>query len=84
MYQFDKKKSMFVVIMQDCLMCTYNCYWLLANISIKKRVHDQVMLTRRLHEETSVLVLEMAQHCMWLQSLAMVLKNKLAEEGKFN
>ncbi|CAM4513258.1 unnamed protein product [Leuciscus chuanchicus] len=53
-----------------------------ANISIKKRVHDQVMLTRRLHEETSVLVLEMemAQHCTWLQSLAMVLKNKLAEE----
>ncbi|XP_051980811.1 uncharacterized protein LOC127642151 [Xyrauchen texanus] len=51
-----------------------------ANMSIKKRVHDQVMLTRRLHEETRVLVLEMAQHCTWLQSLAMVLKNKLAEE----
>ncbi|XP_056092620.1 uncharacterized protein LOC130071774 [Rhinichthys klamathensis goyatoka] len=55
-----------------------------ANISIKKQVHDQVMLTMRLHEETSVLVLEMAQHCTWLQSLAMVLKNKLAEEGKLN
>ncbi|XP_034149558.1 uncharacterized protein LOC105009293 isoform X3 [Esox lucius] len=51
-----------------------------ANISIKKRLHDQVMLTRRLHEETRVLVLEMAQHCTWLQSLSMVLKNKLAEE----
>ncbi|XP_052468601.1 uncharacterized protein LOC128025983 isoform X2 [Carassius gibelio] len=55
-----------------------------ANISIKKRVHDQVMLTRRLHEETRVLVLEMAQHCTWLQSLAMVLKNKLAEEDQGN
>ncbi|XP_026104653.1 uncharacterized protein LOC113097471 isoform X2 [Carassius auratus] len=55
-----------------------------ANISIKKRVHDQVMLTRRLHEETRVLVLEMAQHCTWLQSLAMVLNNKLAEEDQGN
>ncbi|XP_067269595.1 uncharacterized protein [Pseudorasbora parva] len=51
-----------------------------ANISTKKQLHDQVMLTMRLQEETRVLVLEMAQHCTWLQSLTVVLKNKLAEE----
>ncbi|XP_058624140.1 uncharacterized protein LOC131535024 isoform X3 [Onychostoma macrolepis] len=51
-----------------------------ANILIKKQLHDQVMLTVRLQEEKSILVLEMAQHCTWLQSLAVVLKNKIAEE----
>ncbi|XP_058639965.1 uncharacterized protein LOC131545300 [Onychostoma macrolepis] len=51
-----------------------------ANISIKKQLHDQVMLTVRLQEEKSILVLEMAQHCTCLQSLAVVLKNKIAEE----
>ncbi|XP_047676152.1 uncharacterized protein LOC113658020 isoform X2 [Tachysurus fulvidraco] len=51
-----------------------------ANISIKKQLHDQVMLAMRLQEEKSILVLEMAQHCTWLQSLAVVLKNKMAEE----
>ncbi|XP_050974976.1 uncharacterized protein LOC127170781 [Labeo rohita] len=51
-----------------------------ANILIKKQLHDQVMLTMRLQEEKSILVLEMAQHCTWLQSLAVVLKNKIAEE----
>ncbi|XP_057217747.1 uncharacterized protein LOC130571061 isoform X3 [Triplophysa rosa] len=51
-----------------------------ANISMKKQLHDQVMLTMRLQEEKSILVLEMAQHCTWLQSLALVLKNKIAEE----
>ncbi|ROL42094.1 hypothetical protein DPX16_19541 [Anabarilius grahami] len=55
-----------------------------ANISIKKQLHDQVMLAMRLQEEKSILVLEMAQHCTWLQSLAVVLKNKMAEEGKLN
>lgn len=70
--------------MQDCLMHTYNCYWFLANISIKKQLHDQVMLEMRLQEEKSILVLEMAQHCTWLQSLAVVLKNKMTEEGKLN
>ncbi|XP_047657921.1 uncharacterized protein LOC113647498 isoform X3 [Tachysurus fulvidraco] len=53
-----------------------------ANISIKKQLHDQVMLAMRLQEEKSILVLEMAQHCTWLQSLAVVLKNKMAEEVK--
>ncbi|KAK9970282.1 hypothetical protein ABG768_026237 [Culter alburnus] len=52
-----------------------------ANISIKKQLHDQVMLAMRLQEEKNILVLEMAQHCTWLQSLAVVLKNKMAEEG---
>lgn len=42
------------------------------------------MLAMRLQEEKSILVLEMAQHCTWLQSLAVVLKNKMAEEGKLN
>ncbi|XP_060743303.1 uncharacterized protein LOC132857349 [Tachysurus vachellii] len=51
-----------------------------ANISIKKQLHDQVMLEMRLQEEKSILVLEMAQHCTWLQSLAVVLKNKMTEE----
>ncbi|XP_072563712.1 uncharacterized protein [Paramormyrops kingsleyae] len=55
-----------------------------ANIVIKKQLHDQVMLTMRLQEEKSILVLEMAQHCTWLQSLAVVLKNKIAEEDKRN
>ncbi|XP_057217739.1 uncharacterized protein LOC130571061 isoform X2 [Triplophysa rosa] len=55
-----------------------------ANISMKKQLHDQVMLTMRLQEEKSILVLEMAQHCTWLQSLALVLKNKIAEEDKGN
>ena len=54
----------------------------LTNITIKKQLHDQVMLTMRLQEEKNVLVLEMAQHCRWLQNLAVVLKNKVAEEGK--
>ncbi|KAK0153141.1 hypothetical protein N1851_005188 [Merluccius polli] len=52
-----------------------------ANITIKKQLHDQVMLTMRLQEEKNVLVLEMAQHCTWLQNLAVVLKNTVAEEG---
>ncbi len=65
-------------------MYSYNCCLFLANISIKKQLHDQVMLTMRLQEEKSILVLEMAQHYTWLQSLAVVLKNKIAEEGKLN
>ncbi len=67
-----------------CLMYSYNCCLFLANISIKKQLHDQVMLTMRLQEEKSILVLEMAQHYTWLQSLTVVLKNKIAEEGKLN
>ncbi|XP_062257833.1 uncharacterized protein LOC133966820 [Platichthys flesus] len=51
-----------------------------ANITIKKQLHDQVMLTMRLQEEKNVLVLEMAQHCTWLQNLAVVLRNKVAED----
>ncbi|XP_050957788.1 uncharacterized protein LOC127158862 [Labeo rohita] len=51
-----------------------------ANISIKKQLHDQVMSTMRLQEEKGILVLEMAQHCTWLQSLAVLLKNKISEE----
>ncbi|KAL0146849.1 hypothetical protein M9458_050788, partial [Cirrhinus mrigala] len=50
------------------------------NISIKKQLHDQVMSTMRLQEEKGILVLEMAQHCTWLQSLAVLLKNKISEE----
>ncbi|KAK2834617.1 hypothetical protein Q7C36_015318 [Tachysurus vachellii] len=46
----------------------------------EKQLHDQVMLEMRLQEEKSILVLEMAQHCTWLQSLAVVLKNKMTEE----
>ncbi|KAI4803692.1 hypothetical protein KUCAC02_025347 [Chaenocephalus aceratus] len=46
----------------------------------KKKILDQVMLTRRLHEEKGILVLEMAQHCTWLQNMAVALKNKVAEE----
>ncbi|CAL8294689.1 unnamed protein product [Arctogadus glacialis] len=52
-----------------------------ANIGTKKRIHDQVMTTKRLQEEKNILVMEMAQHCTWLQNLALVLKNKVAEEG---
>ncbi|CAK6975960.1 uncharacterized protein LOC115539225 isoform X6 [Scomber scombrus] len=51
-----------------------------ANIGIKKRLHDQVMTTMRLQEEKRILVMEMAQHCTWLQNMALVLKNKVAEE----
>ncbi|XP_030202201.1 uncharacterized protein LOC115535279 [Gadus morhua] len=52
-----------------------------ANIGTKKRLHDQVMTTKRLQEEKNILVMEMAQHCTWLQNLALVLKNKVAESG---
>lgn len=41
------------------------------------------MTTKRLQEEKNILVMEMAQHCTWLQNMASVLKNKVAEEGKF-
>lgn len=64
-------------------MYVFNCCWFLANILTKKQLLDQVMLTMRLQEEKSILVLEMAQHCTWLQSLTVVLKNKMAEEGKW-
>lgn len=60
----------------------HNCDWILANFTAKKNILDQVMLTRRLHEEKGILVLEMAQHCTWLQNMAVALKNKVAEEGK--
>ncbi|KAK1904782.1 Collagen-like protein V6, partial [Dissostichus eleginoides] len=43
-------------------------------------VHGMVMLTRRLQEEKGILLLEMAQHCTWLQNMAVALKNKVAEE----
>ncbi|KAF3833318.1 hypothetical protein F7725_026983 [Dissostichus mawsoni] len=46
----------------------------------KKKILDQVMLTRRLQEEKGILLLEMAQHCTWLQNMAVALKNKVAEE----
>ncbi|XP_076601055.1 uncharacterized protein LOC143329167 isoform X2 [Chaetodon auriga] len=52
-----------------------------ANITIKKRLYDQVMLTMRLQEEKNILVLEMAQHCTWLQKQAEELENKVAENG---
>nr|XP_033960981.1 uncharacterized protein LOC117462773 [Pseudochaenichthys georgianus] len=52
----------------------------MANFTAKKNILDQVMLTRRLHEEKGILVLEMAQHCTWLQNMAVALKNKVAEE----
>ncbi|XP_033937549.1 uncharacterized protein [Pseudochaenichthys georgianus] len=52
----------------------------MANFTAKKKILDQVMLTRRLHEEKGILVLEMAQHCTWLQNMAVALKNKVAEE----
>ncbi|KAG7316866.1 hypothetical protein KOW79_019164, partial [Hemibagrus wyckioides] len=49
----------------------------------KKKMHDQVLLMLRLQEEKSILVLEMVRHCTWLQNLVVVLKKKVAEEGKF-
>ncbi|KAK3526682.1 hypothetical protein QTP70_031466 [Hemibagrus guttatus] len=49
-----------------------------AKLAVKKKMHDQVMLMLRL--EKSILVLEMAQHCTWLQNLAVVLNKKVAEE----
>ncbi|KAI4806439.1 hypothetical protein KUCAC02_017264 [Chaenocephalus aceratus] len=52
----------------------------MANFTAKKNILDQVMLTRRLHEEKGILVLEMAQHCTWLQNMAVALKNKVTEE----
>ncbi|KAI4799323.1 hypothetical protein KUCAC02_017022 [Chaenocephalus aceratus] len=52
----------------------------MANFTAKKKILDQVMLTRRLHKEKGILVLEMAQHCTWLQNMAVALKNKVAEE----
>ncbi|XP_056130877.1 uncharacterized protein LOC130108061 isoform X2 [Lampris incognitus] len=52
------------------------------NISTKRRVHDQQMLTTRLQEERSILVLEMAQHCTSLRNLALALRTKIiSEEG---
>ncbi|KAI4811121.1 hypothetical protein KUCAC02_014040 [Chaenocephalus aceratus] len=57
----------------------------MANFTAKKNILDQVMLTRRLHEEKGILVLEMAQHCTWLQNMAVALKNKVAElKAKLN
>ncbi|XP_076616610.1 uncharacterized protein LOC143339323 [Chaetodon auriga] len=55
-----------------------------ANITIKKRLYDQVMLTMRLQEEKNILVLEMAQHCTWLQKQAEELENKVAENEQGN
>ncbi|KAI9525227.1 hypothetical protein NQZ68_009907 [Dissostichus eleginoides] len=52
----------------------------MANFTAKKKILDQVMLTRRLQEEKGILLLEMAQHCTWLQNMAVALKNKVAEE----
>ncbi|KAI4813958.1 hypothetical protein KUCAC02_003176, partial [Chaenocephalus aceratus] len=52
----------------------------MANFTAKKNILDQVMLTRRLHEEKGILVLEMAQHCTWLQNMAVALKYKVTEE----
>ncbi|KAI9520655.1 hypothetical protein NQZ68_015575 [Dissostichus eleginoides] len=52
----------------------------MANFTAKKRILAQVMLTRRLQEEKGILLLEMAQHCTWLQNMAVALKNKVAEE----
>ncbi|KAK1886821.1 Malate synthase G [Dissostichus eleginoides] len=43
-------------------------------------VHGMVMLTRRLQEEKGILLLEMTQHCTWLQNMPVALKNKVAEE----
>ncbi|XP_030265168.1 uncharacterized protein LOC115576745 isoform X4 [Sparus aurata] len=54
------------------------------NITIKKRLYDQVMLTMRLEEEKSILLLEMVQHCTWLQKQAEELKNKRAENDQGN
>lgn len=42
------------------------------------------MLTRRLQEERSILLLEMAQHCTWLQNQTVILQKNLAREGKGN
>ncbi|CAL8239179.1 unnamed protein product [Gadus morhua 'NCC'] len=47
-------------------------------IGVKKRLHDQEMLKTRLEEELPILVLEMAQHCTWLQNLGVALKTELA------
>ncbi|KAI9536783.1 hypothetical protein NQZ68_031091, partial [Dissostichus eleginoides] len=52
----------------------------MANFTAKKKILDQVMLTRRLQEEKGILLLEMTQHCTWLQNMAVALKNKVAEE----
>lgn len=54
------------------------------NITIKKALFDQVMLTKRLEEEKSILLLEMEQHCTWLQKQAEELKNKVAENDQAN
>ncbi|XP_040908299.1 uncharacterized protein LOC121191220 isoform X2 [Toxotes jaculatrix] len=55
-----------------------------ANITVKKRLYDQTMLTMRLQEEKSIVVLEMAQHCTWLQRQAEDIQNKLAENEQVN
>ncbi|KAI9525701.1 hypothetical protein NQZ68_006250 [Dissostichus eleginoides] len=49
----------------------------------KKKILDQVMLIRRLQEEKGILLLEMTQHCTWLQNMPVALKNKVAEEGEW-
>ncbi|KAJ8369372.1 hypothetical protein SKAU_G00094000 [Synaphobranchus kaupii] len=54
------------------------------SITTKKKIHDQQMLTMRLQEERSILVVEMAQHCTSLQNLALALRTKISrEEGRF-
>ncbi|XP_028313659.1 uncharacterized protein LOC114469942 isoform X2 [Gouania willdenowi] len=55
-----------------------------ANVTVKKRLYDQVMLSMRLQEEKSILVLEMVQHCMWLQKQAEEIKKKVAENDQGN
>ncbi|KAF4098004.1 hypothetical protein G5714_022012 [Onychostoma macrolepis] len=53
------------------------------NISIKKQLHDQVMLTMRLQEENSIMVLEMDGTTLHMVAEpAVVLKKKIAEEDK--
>ncbi|XP_062330454.1 uncharacterized protein LOC134031008 [Osmerus eperlanus] len=52
--------------------------------ALKKRMHDQHMLTTRLQEERTILICEMAQHCTWMKNLSTVLSTKIAEEGEEN
>lgn len=54
------------------------------NIGIKKKMHDQIMLTRRLQEEKKNLVLEMAQHCTWLKNQNAILQKALSVEDEGN
>lgn len=67
----------FLLLLWLVFLCLFT-----ALLSQKKYLHDQHMIVTRLDEEKHLLVVEMAQHCSWLNEVGK-LQRQLAQEGKF-